>query len=178
MMDHSSGDAQAKGSLCDAPQYSFMPPIDFHRNTIVECGHRVATDEDKSFLVLAAGVASRTVRNTNLPGRQCCRRADPAFFNRANTCHLLSVCTVASVTHRIRRHLAVVHSVWRTFAPRNAVAEDFDWHFTHVISQVICLVTCGTGLRWTSRIQSTARKIGASLISRSRAHFNNGRWFG
>ena len=49
---------------------------------------------------------------------------------------------------------------------------------THVIFQVISLVTCGTGARWTSRIQSTARKIGASLISRSRAFFNNGRWFG
>ena len=49
---------------------------------------------------------------------------------------------------------------------------------THVLFQVIPLVTCGTGLRWTSRIQSTARKIGASLFSRSRAFFNNGRWFG
>ena len=52
------------------------------------------------------------------------------------------------------------------------------WNSTHVIFQVICLGTCGTGLRWTSCIESTARKIGASLISRSRAFFNNGRWFG
>ena len=118
----------------------------------------------------------RTMRNTNLRGRQCCFRADPSFFNRANTRHLLSVCTVALMTHRILRHLGVVHSVWRTFAPSNAVAED--WHFTHVRCKVICLVNCGTGLRWTSRIQSTARKIGATLISRSRAFFNNGQWCG
>ena len=152
-------------------------------------GHIVATDEGKSFLVLAAGVVYQCVphdvqhqssRAIMLPCRSCIFQQSQhmSLALRSSLVAVFLVCTFALMAHRIRRHLAMVHSVWRTFAPRNAVAEDFDRHFTHVICQVICLVTCGTGLRWTFRIQSTAREIGASLIRRSRAFFNNGRWFG
>ena len=112
-----------------------MPPIDSHRNTTAQCGHRESPLMRVSLfscLQRASCISVlRTMCNTNLRSRQCSNRTDR-----------------------------------QPLLPK-MLSKALDWHSTHVICQVLCLVTCSSGVRWTTRIESTAGKIVASAMRRS-----------